>query len=127
MTDESAPPTDEDRVAELERRLQELEAATNARVLRAELRAHAIRAGMIDLDGLKLVDATSLRLNQNGEIEDGARLMADLRRSKPWLFQAGNSSTAASPPPTSPPAAKRATDMTLAEWQTARAHLLKRR
>jgi hypothetical protein len=126
MTDET-PPAPEDRVAELERRLADLETSSAARLLHADLKSHAARAGMIDLDGLRLIDTTSLKLNDQGEVEGASKLMSELRRSKPWLFQSANSSSPAAAPPSTQPAAKRATEMTHAEWQRARAELLKQR
>lgn len=127
MTDEVQQPDDDPKVAELERRLAEIEAATTQRILHAELRSHATRAGMVDLDGLRLLDTTALKLTETGELEGGARLMADLRRAKPWLFQSASSSSPAAPPPNRPQPAKRATEMSHAEWRAARADLLRRR
>jgi len=96
-------------------------------LLRAELKVEAVRAGMIDLDGLKLVDTTGLSLGENGEIEGGRSVMQKLRRSKPWLFGQASSSNPGFAPPSLPPAAKSATDMSLDEWRAARADLLRRR
>ncbi len=96
-------------------------------LLRAELKVEAVRAGMIDLDGLKLVDTTGLNLGENGEIEGGRSVMQKLRRSKPWLFGQASSSNPGLPPPALAPAAKSATDMSLDEWRAARADLLRRR
>ncbi len=127
MTDEASPPNEDPRVLELERRLADLEATTAARLLQSELKAHATKAGMIDLDGLKLVETSGLKLNEKGEVDGATRLMADLRRAKPWLFQGASSSSAAVVPPASQPSAKRATEMSHAEWQAARNELLKRR
>ena len=47
----------------LEHRLADLQKEMEARVITAELKVEAVRAGMIDLDGLKLIDRTPLRLN----------------------------------------------------------------
>ena len=44
------------RAEALERQLQEAMATHQAAMVRAELKAEAVRAGMVDLDGLKLVD-----------------------------------------------------------------------
>jgi hypothetical protein len=117
----------DDRIIELERRLAEQDVTHKAQLIHAELKGHAIKAGIVDLDGLKLIDHSSLNLNVKGEVEGAERLMTELRRSKPWLFQAASSSTAATPPPTSAPTVKRATSMSHAEWQAARAELLRRR
>jgi len=125
MTDETQPI--EERAAELERRLEEIEASTTARLIRAELKAEAVRAGMIDLDGLKLVDASTIKLNAQGDVEGAAALMTHMRRAKPWLFGGASSSSAAAPPPSQAPEGKLATKMNYDEWQAARAELLKRR
>jgi hypothetical protein len=127
MTDEVQPQGEDPKVTELERRLAELEAATQQRVLHAELRSHATRAGMVDLDGLKLLDTSALKLTEAGELEGGAKLMSDLRRAKPWLFQSASSSSPAAPPPNRPQPVRRATEMSHAEWRAARAELLRRR
>ena len=71
--------------------------ALRAQLIQAELRTEAVRAGIVDLDGVKLVDATGLALNAAGELEGGAALMAALRASKPWLFGRSSSSAASRP------------------------------
>jgi hypothetical protein len=126
MTDATTEDAAE-RAAALERRLAEVEAQNQTRLIRAELKAEAVRAGMVDLDGLKLIDAGTVKLNEAGEVEGGAALMMQLRRSKPWLFGGASSSSSATPPPSRPPSAKLATQMSYEEWRAARAELLKRR
>jgi hypothetical protein len=119
--------TADPRVETLERRIAELEATHRARLVRAELKAEAVRAGMVDLDGLKLVDLATVEVGDDGEVKGGEALMRALRRTKPWLFgQASTSSTAAAPPAT-PPGPRRAMDMTHDEWRAARAELLRHR
>ena len=108
----------EDRAAEV--------ASLKARLLQAELRTEAIRAGMVDLDGVKLIDAVRLKVSQSGELVDGAGVMAALKAAKPWLFGRGNSSSAAQAPRGEPPRAKKAMEMTVEEWRAARAELLRR-
>lgn len=56
------------------------------RVIRAELKASALKAGMVDLDGLKLLDLSKVTLNDKGEIEGADALMAEAKKSKPYLF-----------------------------------------
>jgi hypothetical protein len=89
------------------------------------LKAEAIRAGMVDLDGLKLVDATVVTLTEDGEVPGAAALMQSLRRAKPWLFGQASASSAALPPPVQVAGPRRATDMTYEEWQAARSELLR--
>jgi hypothetical protein len=66
----------------------------------ALLKAAAQRAGMIDLDALKLADLTKVKLNDKGEID---ALIGDLKKSKPHLFSG-----------------KSALGMTKEEWAAAR-------
>ena len=117
----------EARAAELQRRLVELEAQSRDRLIRVELKAQAMRARMVDLDGLKLVDASVLTLDDAGDVQGAAALMQSLRRNKPWLFSGASASSAATPPPPEPPRPRLATDMTTKEWLAARADLLRRR
>ena len=130
-SDPPAPePTIEDLRAEaaaLSRQLHEVTEAARARIIRAELKAEAIRAGMIDLDGLKLIEPASIKLDDNGEVEGAGALMSKFKRDKPWLFGAHSSSSRATPPQAQPPRQKHATEMTAAEYRAARADLLRRR
>jgi len=132
MTDPVEAPEDEleslrARTRELENRLLEVEEATRTKLVRAELKIHAVRAGMVDLDGLKLVETDELRLTANGEVEGAAALMASLRKRKPWLFGDVSSSSAATPPPSAPMKKKLATEMTTEEWRAARTDILRHR
>ncbi len=112
----------------LERRLAELQATHAARLLRAELRAEAMRHGMVDLDGLKLIEAKDVTVGEDGEVHGAAALMREFKRAKPWLFGTGGaSSSTAAAPPAQPPRHKAAREMSHAEWQAARADLVKRR
>ena len=111
----------------LEQQLAATQIETEARLVRAELKAEAIRAGMVDLDGLKLIDLTSLKLSKSGEVENAGTIMSKLRQAKPWLFGGSSSSSPAMAPPVQPPRKKLATEMTDAEYRAARADLVKRR
>ncbi len=112
--------------AALEERLAALEAGLRARLLRAELKAHALRAGMVDLDGLKLLDTSALVVNERDEVIGAEALMAEARRAKPWLFGGASTSSTAAAPPAQAPRAKLATEMSEAEWRAARAELLRK-
>ena len=102
-------------------------AALRGKLVQAELRTAAARAGMIDLDGVKLVDTAGLALNEAGELPGGAEIMLRLRQEKPWLFGRSSSSSPAVAPRASPPKAKTAMEMSVEEWRVARAELLRRR
>ena len=75
--------------------LEQAGAEAKARIIRAELKAEAVKAGMVDLDGLKLIEAGELRVNEDGEVEDAPAVLAKLKRAKSWLFRGGKSSAAA--------------------------------
>ena len=97
-----------------------------SRLILAELRAEALRAGMIDADGVRLLDLAGLRLSPDATLPEAPSLIALLRTAKPWLFTRSTSSPAA-PPSSAPSAPRRATDMTEQEWRQARADLLRQR
>ncbi len=137
MTDHngaSPPPVTEAELTELrsraeglEQQLTELQRQTETRLIMSELKTEAIRAGIVDLDGLRLVDISDLKVDRNGEIPGTTELIADLRRRKPWLFGGGSSSSVAGVPNAQPPRAKMALEMSEEEYRAARAALLKRR
>ncbi len=112
---------------ETRNRIHELEARTNERLIRGELKAYAIAAGMVDLDGLKLIDRSAVTVDAAGEVQGAAQAIDAARRTKPWLFGATNASSPATPPPAEVPKARRATEMTAKEWRAARAELLRGR
>jgi hypothetical protein len=112
--------------AALQDRLREAGKAAHDQLIRAELKAEALRAGMVDLDGLKLLPPDTVTCDENGTVLGADTAMAQLKNAKPWLFHTGNSSSSAQAPPSAPTRPKLATDMTLAEWRSARADLLRR-
>jgi hypothetical protein len=96
-----------------------------SRLVVANLRTEAVRAGMIDLDGLKLIDHSAIRLDDDDKVIDGRKLMDDLRRNKPWLFAATSSSSAAKAPASQPVRPKTALEMTDEEYAAARIAVIK--
>lgn len=93
--------------------------AANDRVIRAELRTAALKAGMVDLDGLKLADLSKVKLNEEtGEVEGADDLMKELKEAKPYLFQSSaNTSNPDKPPPKKQDSPKKATEMSNEEWE----------
>ena len=107
--------------------IDKLRAEFQNRLVAANLRTEALRAGMIDLDGLKLVDLSSVTLDANDQVVSGRKLMEDLRRDKPWLFGTTSSSSAAAAPASQPVRQKTALEMTDEEYAAARAAVTKNR
>ncbi len=131
MSGEADAAEDEDwraRAEMAEAALQKVQLETSEKLIRAGLKAEAIRAGMVDLDGLKLLDLSEVKLDAHGEIADAPALLSQLKRVKPWLFGAAmSSSVAAHPPRPEPPRMRHANELSHEEWVTARAALLRRR
>ena len=115
------------RAADLEQRLADQEKTSTEELLHSELRLAAFRAGMIDLDGIKLIDPIALKPSEQGVRPELIQVLGDLRRDKPWLFASATSSSVATPPASSPQRRKLATEMTMEEWRSARSELLRRR
>ena len=115
------------RAETLERQLQEAETRSLVQQRQAELKAEALRAGIVDIDGLRLLDEDVWTPAKGSVLADAAELIGKLRRDKPWLFGASHSSSAAAPPAAAPVRKRLATDMSIDEWRAARADLLRRR
>ena len=122
MPEETAEPTP-DPADSLRQQL----AAVNARLIQAELKTHAIRAGIIDLDCLKLLDTAAFQLDDQGNLPQAESALAALKRDKPWAFAKPNSSHPTPAPIPEPPKTRLAKDMSHDEWQAARQRLLHRR
>jgi hypothetical protein len=105
----------------LEKQLHEAEAKSAMQLRQAELKAEAVRAGIVDLDGLKLIDPA---VHADA---DAALVITKFRREKPWLFSGASSSSAAVAPQVAPIKRKLATEMSVDEWRAARAELLRRK
>jgi len=108
-------------------KIAEAAKAADQRIIRAELKAVAVKAGMVDLDGLKLADLSTVKLNEAGEVEGADALMESLKKAKPYLFGAASTSGTSKVPAPGDPKAKKATDMTPEEYKAAKADALKKR
>jgi hypothetical protein len=111
--------------AEAEAKIAAATQAANERILRSELKAEAMKAGMVDLDGLKLADLSKVKLNEAGEVEGAEALMTELKKAKPYLFGAVGSTSLPSAvlPKPGVQTHKRATEMSKAEYDAARADI----
>lgn len=70
------------------------------RVMRAELKAEAVKLGMIDLDGLAFLDYSSVKFDEKGELTGGADALSKLKEAKPHLFgEVGKTTSTSKVPP----------------------------
>ncbi len=120
---EAPPPEPADPTDALRKQLD----IAHQRLIQSELKAYALRAGIIDLDGLKLMDTSALKLDDKGNLPDPTAALATLKRDKPWLFARANSSQPATAPAPEPPKTRMAREMTHEEWQAARSRLVRGR
>ncbi len=122
---EDSESTLQDRIERLERESQESRKRSDNRLVLAEMKVQALRAGMIDLDGLKFLDMTQVHLEEDGNVPDGAKLLSQLKANKPWLFASPTSSSTARVPTSRPAQQKLVKDMTDEEYRIARANIVK--
>lgn len=99
--------------------------AANRRIINAELRAEATKAGMVDLDGLKLLDieAAKVTLDADGNVKGAAEALEGLKKAKPYLFTPANTGNTETPKP-GEQKQKKATEMTDEEYAAAKARVM---
>ncbi len=114
------------RLVRLELESQESRRLNEKRVVISELKVAALRANMVDLDGLQFLDMSQIHLDDDGSVPDGAEIIGRLKRAKPWLFAAPSSSSIAKAPPSVPARQKLAREMSDEEYRIARANIIKR-
>jgi hypothetical protein len=102
-------------------KIAEATSAADKRVIRAELKAEALKAGMIDLDGLQLADLSAVKLNDKGEVEGGTAAIEALKKAKPYLFGATSTSTPGNPPRPAPNAGAKVVDLSPEEYRKRKA------
>lgn len=106
--------------------LTEASAEADKRVLMAELKGEAVKAGLVDLDQLKLLDVASIKLAADGKIEGADALFKGLKETKPYLFGVPNtSSNTQAKPPVPNTETKKVAEMDAGEYAAAKAALLK--
>ena len=97
------------------------EAMTGAekRIIMAEMRAEALKAGIVDIDGLALADLSGVKLDEHGNLTGGAESIAKLKEGKPYLFVEKSSTSSHDKKPEKKDAGKKPTarEMTDDEWK----------
>ena len=94
----------------------------------AALKLAAKDAGIVDLDGLKLLDTSAVKVGDDGAVAIPKDFFDKARESKPYLFaktgaQTGTTASTAKAPATTATTPKSARDMTPAEYAAAKSAL----
>lgn len=87
---------------ETQAQLTQTQQNARERIIRAELKALAMNAGLRDLDGLKLADLSAVTLKDDGALDGAADMLAALKEAKPYLFTEPERSTSPSERPPAP-------------------------
>lgn len=92
----------------------------------AALRVAAKDAGIVDTDGLKLLDTSAVTVGDDGAVTIPEKFFEKAREAKPYLFQqtgtqTGTTASTAKAPPATGTKAKHATAMTDEEYAAAKA------
>jgi len=91
---------DERKLAEEERKasketLQKIEEKLKAdqeRIIRAELKVFATKAGMIDVDDVRYVDLSTVKFSEDGDVMGAKEAVEALKAKKPHYFKQNSSS-----------------------------------
>jgi hypothetical protein len=113
----------------LDERIVEMEARARARVLKSEVKAAAIRAGVADFDDLYAVMTHSdllskVEFDDDGNVMNVGEVIAGLKTAKPHLFAGVSTSSTSTPPQSKPHVVDRpALSMTKEDYERAKARL----
>jgi len=103
--------------------IAEARAAGDQRLVRYHLKAALGAEKCKDVDdALKIIDASGIKISDAGDVEGAEALIAELKKSKPYLFDGVASSTTSSTsatPPRDAGGAKHAKDMSKEEYDAA--------
>ena len=112
----------EAKIAEAHAKATETLTKAQQKAVNADLRLAAKDAGAVDIgDVLALVDRSKLKLSADGDVENAAELIAEMKTAKPHLFGVATTGSTTRPPPKKETAPTKATEMTPEEYTKARA------
>lgn len=96
-------------------KVKEVQTAGDQRVIRAELKAAAVKAGMVDPAALKMLDLSKVKLGDDGEVIGADELMTAAKKAHPYLFGTQSSSSTHGAPNPGDQKVKKVSEMTDAE------------
>jgi len=93
----------------------------NKRYIRAELKAEALKAGLKDVDALKMFDTSGIEIDDNGDVVGVAELIEEMKTTKSWAFEttANDTTSDKKTPGKSSPSSRSALDMTDEEFEAS--------
>ena len=111
-----------------ETRVTKAAKALDDRLIRAEVKLTGMAAGLAHPDFLKLVDTSAVKVGEDGEAVVPEGFWADVKSKLPHLFAVtgadrGTTSQTRAAPKAADPNAKKAADMTPAEFKSAMARI----
>ena len=106
--------------SEAEAKVAKAQNEATGRIIRAEMKAEALRAGIKSLDFIKLLDTSAVTLDDKGDLILPEKFFEKAKEAWPDLFgapppPASGTSSPHTPPSPNPPAQKHARDMTPSE------------
>lgn len=94
-------------------------AAASQRIIRAEMKALAVKEGLVDLDDLALIDITGITIEEGGSLKGAEDVLKKFKESKPHKFGEASSSSHQPPPKKGEDTPKKVKDMTPDERKVA--------
>jgi hypothetical protein len=64
-----------------------LQGTIEKRLINSELQQIASKEGLIDMDAFKMADLSNVKVSDEGEVVGAKEIIADLKKSKPYLFK----------------------------------------
>ncbi|HEF4742812.1 TPA: hypothetical protein SAO08_002656 [Burkholderia multivorans] len=99
--------------------------AADERVLRAELKAVAIKHGVVDVtDALKVLDLSTVKLDADGNLTGADELFEAAKKSKAYLFGAQNTGSTEKKPPPAENTPKDVRKLSAAEYEAEKAKMI---
>jgi hypothetical protein len=116
------------KVAAAEAKIAEAVTAADKRIIATEMKVAAKAAGLLDLDFLKLIDTSAIKLDDKGDVQVPEDFWTKVKASKPSFFTATGADKGTTAPTGKPVVpgsvvTKAAKDMTAAEYAAAKAVL----
>ena len=114
---------------EYETRFNDIKVKSEQRIVMAELKAEAIKAGIINHNDLKILDLNSIKLDEKGDVIIPKDFFDSAKKERPYLFkisgaESGNTTiTTPSPSPTN--IKKKLSEMTKDEYEASKNNIIK--